>query len=361
MFPVVMPADLVRDTFALGKSNLAAPAAEHARSSSGAAVLPGNTLSIDRYLRYLMNNIALSGDENQGLSPLTANAGHFKLASKLAMTKTNIVEATGIIAEFYSVTRPDISFVASRDRNEFRISVATDGRSPSAAKLLEDLYLQALFQYCCWFADADLLPHRVSLRREAYDAESRSASFYMTSVRFGAAMTELVFPLGVGMLARQQTSDPLFELQMVQRHIERISEGRSGHNASSKAGIVVAVEKLLDGQAPSLGTVARRLNMSEATLRRRLRAHGTSLSAVSDRLRRRRALEMLYVDHKSTEQTAFELGYSEPSSFVRAFARWTGQTPASLREMLSNGSYLLCQSEDGDMSVSVGPTGPRLS
>ncbi len=325
MFPVIMPPDLIRETFALGESSLVPPALGETMQPLGGTDQAANGLTVDEYLRYLMNNIVLSGDENQGLSPLAANAGHFRLASKLAMTKTNVADAISMITEFYSVTRPDLSFDCSRDRSEFKISVEADGRSPAAAKLLEDLYLQALFQYCCWFADADLLPHRIHLRRNEYGAESGATSFYLSAVRFGAATTELVFPLDVGMMERQQTSDPLFELQMVERHINRIGERRSGHGARKKASIVAAVEKLLDEGAVNPGTVASKLHMSEATLRRKLRAHGTSLSAVSDRLRRSRALELLYVDKKSTEQTAFELGYSETSSFVRAFARWTGQ------------------------------------
>jgi AraC-like DNA-binding protein len=71
--------------------------------------------------------------------------------------------------------------------------------------------------------------------------------------------------------------------------------------------------------------------MHPRTLQRRLAEAGTSFVAELERHRARRAREMLAEGRLSVGEIAFALGYSEPSTFHRAFRRWTGTTPAEFR------------------------------
>lgn len=79
----------------------------------------------------------------------------------------------------------------------------------------------------------------------------------------------------------------------------------------------------------TIETVAAGLGMSRQTLYRRLRAEETSFAAVLDALRFRMASDYLTARKVSVNQTAYLVGFSEPSSFVRAFRRWTGKTPTA--------------------------------
>lgn len=81
----------------------------------------------------------------------------------------------------------------------------------------------------------------------------------------------------------------------------------------------------------SVEAVATGLGMSRQTLYRRLKAEGTTFAAVHDGLRRRMAADYLAARKVSVNETAYLVGFSEASSFVRAFRRWTGQTPAEFR------------------------------
>jgi AraC-like DNA-binding protein len=76
----------------------------------------------------------------------------------------------------------------------------------------------------------------------------------------------------------------------------------------------------------TLAAIAKRLATSERTLRRRLEQEGTSLRAVTDDARRERA-DALLAAGSSVKETAFALGFSEPSAFSRAYKRWTGTSP----------------------------------
>jgi AraC-like DNA-binding protein len=78
-----------------------------------------------------------------------------------------------------------------------------------------------------------------------------------------------------------------------------------------------------------MDSVARQLVMSPRTLRRRLEAEGTSYRALVDEVRQALAEEMLATGALTVEDVAIRLGYAEASSFIYAFKRWKGTTPAA--------------------------------
>lgn len=82
----------------------------------------------------------------------------------------------------------------------------------------------------------------------------------------------------------------------------------------------------------SMDALAGDLGMSRQTLYRHLREEGVTFVEVLDELRRRMAADYLGARKVSVNQTAYLVGFSEPSSFVRAFRRWTGMTPSAFRE-----------------------------
>jgi AraC-like DNA-binding protein len=76
----------------------------------------------------------------------------------------------------------------------------------------------------------------------------------------------------------------------------------------------------------SLHDIARKLGLSERTLRRRLERHGATLRAITHQLRRERA-DALLASGLNVKEVAFKLGFSEASAFSRAYKRWSGHAP----------------------------------
>ena len=76
---------------------------------------------------------------------------------------------------------------------------------------------------------------------------------------------------------------------------------------------------------------ARQLGLSPTTLYRKLRAEGGSYDAIVDQLRHRMALHYLAGKRASVAEVAYLVGFSDPTSFSRAFKRWTGSSPKSVR------------------------------
>ncbi len=98
--------------------------------------------------------------------------------------------------------------------------------------------------------------------------------------------------------------------------------------------LVAVVEQLLllsllDHQRAQRA-VCHRLRVSVRTLQRRLAEHGVSFERVLANVMLRRAKALLRSPRTITE-IAFDLGYSDPAHFARAFARWTGTSPSEWR------------------------------
>ena len=82
----------------------------------------------------------------------------------------------------------------------------------------------------------------------------------------------------------------------------------------------------------SIEAVSGQLGMSRQTLYRKLKAEDTTYENVVEELRQRLAIEYLRGKKVSVNETAYLVGFSDPSAFSRAFKRWTGDSPRGYLE-----------------------------
>ena len=98
--------------------------------------------------------------------------------------------------------------------------------------------------------------------------------------------------------------------------------------------ICLLINVLLPQGYPRIEALAQLLCMSTRTLQRLLNEAGVSYSDLVERCRCQAACDSLQQTQKPIQDIAATLGYSDASSFARAFRRWTGQTPRAYRNQL---------------------------
>lgn len=93
-----------------------------------------------------------------------------------------------------------------------------------------------------------------------------------------------------------------------------------------------AIAQALNEGSPLMPEIAKRLGLSGRSFHRRLSEHGLSFQTLIEETRRELAEGLLREDRYSLADIAFLTGFSEQSSFTRAFKRWVGKTPANYRK-----------------------------
>jgi AraC-like DNA-binding protein len=99
------------------------------------------------------------------------------------------------------------------------------------------------------------------------------------------------------------------------------------------------IEKLLPSGHPTIDRSAGLLQLSPRTLQRRLERVGVSYGRLLAEIRLAVAQRRLGDPHMRIADVSAELGYRDPSSFSRAFVRWTGMSPRAYRRSLTAHGY----------------------
>jgi AraC-like DNA-binding protein len=193
--------------------------------------------------------------------------------------------------------------------------------------------LEVWHAFCGWLTGRPLETEEVRvsapfLNQQYYDS---LAAVFNCPLHFDAGENTLTFPRNALERRIVHTSDSLSEfLDGIVYHL--IAAEKAPASTSSAIKSLVSID--LPGGMPSFTAVAECLHMSESSLRRRLQKENTSYQALKDEIRCEVAIDKLLNEKMSIADLAEHLGFTEPSSFVRSFKGWTGQTPKAYRERL---------------------------
>jgi AraC-like DNA-binding protein len=197
--------------------------------------------------------------------------------------------------------------------------IRIDGEVSGTVKLLRDMQTGVGTSF-----DPHLIemPYPVPLQAEVYE------SHFRCPVIFGAAQARIWIP-NEPLATRMPTADPVaHRMYRAQCDALLLSRSRSSDGLTDR---VRAHLTLFEESLPVAAEVAAAFGMSERSLRRQLDAESSSFRGLVDEVRADKARHLLAGAGMSVEAVARQLGYAEPASFIRAFQRWTGATPAAYR------------------------------
>ncbi len=173
-----------------------------------------------------------------------------------------------------------------------------------------------------------LRPLALELQHAAPEHAASYRELFQCPVRFGARHTALI--LHESDLARPVRSADRGLQPLLQERAE--DQGRTrGESVSMAERVEVFLRTGNPGRTPDVREAAQALGVSVRTLARRLAAEETSFQILLDAHRRQLCCQMLSQPAYTIEEIALAAGYSELSTFHRAFKRWTHKTPARFR------------------------------
>ncbi len=170
----------------------------------------------------------------------------------------------------------------------------------------------------------DWTPTEVALsRRRPRDARVYR-QFFRAPVRFDAESSALYFPS-----AFEATRVP-GEDEVRRRFLEGKLAAMGREEMLPKLHRMVRVAMVFG--LTSGDDVASAMALSRRTFNRRIADCGTTYHEVQESVRSEVARQLLLDTGLSVGDIALALGYGEPSTFIRAFRRWTKHTPAAWRQ-----------------------------
>ncbi|TDG13944.1 AraC family transcriptional regulator [Seongchinamella unica] len=190
-------------------------------------------------------------------------------------------------------------------------------------------YAIGMVSRMCSLALGDFLaPVKVELERPPPEEPERWESMLASRVSFSCERTcmgwyrsDILEPLVTGDPALARAND-----EQTQAYLDSFLMHSTARDVVDKI-----VEHLPDGP-PSQQQIAEALHVSNRTLQRKLKEEGTSFMDLLQDTRLQMARKYLQHPNRSVVETAYLLGFSEPSTFSRAFKRWTGMAPADFRD-----------------------------
>jgi AraC-like DNA-binding protein len=218
---------------------------------------------------------------------------------------------------------------------ELQLQPARDGgvavtiAEPSYGRCVEDFRLGVLVTLCRHFTRTDLAPAEVSFRYPRPPSTLAHSKLFRCALRFGRPVSQVVF-------AERDLRRPIPRSDeslaaYLSAHADTMLRSLVGGTSTRDRVRAVVWDALSEGK-PTLQRVAVALGLSPRTLQRRLAQEGTSLQAQVEDVQKTVALAVLRDRDLPVEEVAFLLGYDEPSTFFRAFKRWTGTTPQQYRK-----------------------------
>jgi AraC-like DNA-binding protein len=287
----------------------------------------GARVPSERYQRLDLRAARLSGDPYFGLR----GAEHFRPAHLGALgfawlASSSLRTAFQRISRYARVIQEKLTIELSEDERHFYVRI--DPHLPTLNETIrEDGQLAALVKFCRIIAGRDFCPARVCFRQEQPPETAYHYELFRCPIEFGAADTMLVIDIEDVDKKLTGSNDQLAELN------EHIVVKYLAH--SSKKDIVnrakAAIIEGLAGGAVTETSIAGELHMTPRNLHRKLQKEGTSFKLLLTEVRRELAHQYIQDRSKTLTEISYLLGFSEASSFSRAYKNWTGQAPSDAR------------------------------
>ncbi len=242
----------------------------------------------------------------------------------------DIRDALERIVKYCSVLTDSLNFELHDTNNEINFSLTPAlGFNYSSVQL--DYGLGCMLKMLGAIVPWELKLERVDLVRSTPENIEPYHDIFGSKIEFSSKTNNFYFEL-----SEVDTSLPLHDPEAIAA-LDRVLEsylvkyGQSNFVRKTSKEII----RLLPGKAPTENDIAFAMNMSKRNLQRKLKDVDLTYGTLSTDIRRGLAKEYIRDLSLSLSEVAYLLGYSDQSTFTRAFGSWFNQSPKRYRSRVS--------------------------
>ena len=204
-------------------------------------------------------------------------------------------------------------------------------RTPSTSTIINhdpnpsiDAAIASLVGFTRWLIQDDLMsPSSITLVRNQPKNPERYTSAFGCEVAFSCDVNRVTFHQDILLrtIPTAHAEIALLNDTLIGKYLESIDRMSTSDLVREK------LTAMLHSGVPRSEDISVALNISVRTLHRRLQDEGTSFKVLLENTRKQLALIYLENTSVTLKEISYLLGFSEPSSFYRAFKRWYGVPP----------------------------------
>jgi AraC-like DNA-binding protein len=290
-----------------------------------------NTLvHVDQYVALVKKVWAFTDDEHSGLSGTPCKPGQFALMVRYAMQYDTLGKIAYECCRFYNTTRYDIALTVVQEdqRTGFVVTVSDPEYDPD--HYLLEFLMVGMHRFFSWLIGLSIPLLETQFAYSEPEHVKAYATLFPGKRSFNCEHNAFYF-------ATEHLKRPKIRSWTETRDFLRDAPATLMVAPNSDNSYTARIKTILlqvlgkETSIPDFDNVARQLNVSSQTLRRKLRSEQSSYQQIKDQMRRDIAIDKLVREDISISDIALRLGFVESSSFTRAFKQWTGVSPAEYR------------------------------
>jgi AraC-like DNA-binding protein len=288
---------------------------------------PSSRIPIDNMTQLWETAIKATANPAFGLSVTEhVHAVHFKALGMLIMSCENLAQALEKIMAYHALVSDSVQLNLQHTPDKIGFSIrAVEGVNISPAAF--DAFFSVIVKFCRGMVGNGDLVAQLDLIRSEPKSVAPWLAFFDAEINFN--QDDNCLWLYRSFLEKTSLHFDEKVQQMNENAVQDYLQDMNANNWVDKCKKHLIID--LNEESPSLTKVAEKLNVSERTLARNLRAEGFSFNQILQQKKQDLACYYLIETDESMTSIALNLGFKDASNFNRAFQRWYQTTPSEFR------------------------------
>ena len=295
--------------------------------------IPDSVLTSDRarvrpiqFARLLEAVTELSGDESLGYNKHPQRPGTMAALMRFAHNSDDLLQAFERHIELFNLFDNGYT-VSLQQRDNYAFYRLEPEAGYELAPWTCEQHMMMHHRYFCWLCGTRLPLLRVNLHYPPPRHRDEYHYLFHTETRFNQPHADFVF-------ARRLLSLPVVRSNTeLEDYLQRVPYELL-HMPDQEGSYTEQIRRYLKKSLPQLPNyehIAEALGVGAQTLRRRLAQEGCDYRQLKHELLRDLAIDLLADPELDIKSISYQLGFSEPSAFIRSFKKWTGSSPGEYR------------------------------
>ncbi len=283
-------------------------------------------VTADQFGRFWRTYADATNDEFFGQDVRGLPRGSFILMCHTVLTSPTLERAMMRLLRFYRVLLSDFEAELVRDGDIAEIVLRENG--PPRSAFAYSIFFVVFLGVSHWLIDRRIPLLSIDFRSARPAGAHNYQRLLGENLKFDQPETRIRFSAAF-LAMRPMRNESQMETFRRDSPQSLMAQYKSRDSVSAR--VWSELRRTSPEEWPGFEDLASRLYTTASTLRRRLETEGTSYQRIKDEVRRERAIQQLRRNEKSNADIAEELGFGDPSTFYRAFRKWTGATPNAFR------------------------------